>query len=73
MTLMVETNDSGKKQKIGRSRKNAVLCCLNAREIFDVTASFSVPVDCFPVGNNKKNNALQSFVKMKVDGSPRDS
>jgi hypothetical protein len=53
---------AARNKKIDRLEKSAILCCLIAREIFDVTASFSVPVDCFPVRNNKKNNALQSVV-----------
>ena len=73
MTLMVEKMTAARNKKVDRLEKSAVLCCLNAREIFDKTASCSVPVDCFPVGNNKKNNALQSVVKMKVDGSSRDN
>ena len=63
---------AAKNKKIGRLEKSAVLCCLNAREIFDKTASFSV-VDCFPVGFNKKKNALQSVVKKKVYDSSRDN
>jgi hypothetical protein len=53
---------AARSKKIDRLEKSVILCCLIAREIFDVIASFSVPVDCFPVGNNKKNNALQSVV-----------
>ena len=63
---------AARNKKMTASKKNAVLCCFNARETFDKTASFSV-VYCFPVGKNKKNNALQSIVKKKVYDSPRDN
>ena len=59
LALMVEKYDSGSKRKNDRSRKVAVFCFLNAREIIDVIARFS-DVYCFPIWNNKKNNVLQN-------------